>query len=80
MAAKVVNEYKATDLVQSSLGPVIVDTRLSIDEGWQTTVFKSTPTGTVVDWTTSLEFAQYKDVHEAREGHQWMTEKWSVKK
>lgn len=54
---------------------VVVDTRLTMDHGWETMVFASTSRGEILNYT-ALNEKRYASKEEAKKGHYEMIEKF----
>ena len=56
---------------------VVVDTRLTMDHGWETMVFASTSQGEILSYA-ALDEERYASKEEAKKGHCEMIEKFKV--
>ena len=67
------------DVVESSRGTVLIDTRYTFDGYYETMVFRCDKNGGVKDddWI-ELDCERYPSIKDMRDGHQRMIGKWSV--
>ena len=64
------------DLIKTRSGKfVLVDTRWTLDHGWETMVFKANKNGEVTNWL-DLDCARYDSKEAADCGHSDMVNKW----
>lgn len=67
---------KETTIAQCRNGEyVYIDTRWTMDNGWETMVFKCNKNGEVTNWI-DLDCDVYKTKKDANEGHCSMVDKW----
>ena len=66
------------DIVNSSVGTVLVDSADTFDVGYETMVFKCDKTGHIEEYL-ELDRAIYTSVEDMERGHQEMIEKWTKK-
>ena len=66
------------DIVESSVGTVLIDSADTFDVGYETMVFKCDKNGHVEDYL-DLDRAIYTSVEDMERGHQQMINKWSKK-
>ena len=66
------------NVVESSRGPVLIDTRYTFDGYYETMVFKCDKNGAVDNWI-ELDVDRYPSIMEMRDGHQRMIGKWTAK-
>lgn len=65
------------DTILTSLGYAVVDTRHTVDCGWESMVFRSTEDGKITDGSP-LAVDGYIDEDAARAGHQDLINRWKV--
>lgn len=69
-------DEKETTIVQRKNGEyVYIDTRWTMDNGWETMVFKCNKNGKVANWG-ELDCNIYETKEDANEGHYSMVDKW----
>lgn len=81
MSGVINREPHYRDVVLSSNGYVLIDTRYTFDDFFETMVFRCDKDGNITkeeDWL-EIDCERYPSAKEMNDGHKRMIEKWSIK-